>query len=239
MIREICKNPLLLSYSPRWRQLEAQTCGGSSADKWVERYQKFLQTKGVQETLDIPVQLAEQLFLDETFYRPIVETFILGNAGDKIVADYCGVDEEVIVLYKKIFYDIEGIPKTPGRLRVLAENPTLPNERTMKKLVVRYGLDFFMWYIGATSKIEDHSITNSVKNLLIILIFRSFALLESPIQSKAYEKYLKTIQLLLNMLETSKEYRVDSEMEHLFDKLKKMTKDVGEHKLDLEIDMLK
>jgi hypothetical protein len=138
---------LVLSYDTGWR-LKSLSSPDNTDDIYIADFLSFRKT-GRPEYISDTIEIYKDPML-----RLFIECMLLSGFSDDECLEFFGCSASAIVMYKKMYFDIEPVSGSLAKLIMVAKNGT-PNEQSLKLCAVRFGKQFVRWFIGLDSNLDD------------------------------------------------------------------------------------
>ncbi len=139
-IKQIRKQDTLPKYNAREKLIKK---GQLTGDPLVDMF--------LGEEISEAVYQVLQLRYTES-RRTYVEACLLATEDTEQVAEILDVDQEVVDIYRQVYYDIEGLDRL-SKLRMI-EVVKDEREQQLKLWAVSQGVDFIAWRLGTVPKVN-------------------------------------------------------------------------------------
>jgi len=115
------------------------------------------------------VEKAIEIADEESKEKALLEACIIATNENCNISELLNLDENVIVFYKKLFYDIDNYSKALLWANIEELNGF---ERFIKTIALKHGFDFIKW-IATGQKIDKETINNEMVYSIMEMFFRN------------------------------------------------------------------
>lgn len=216
---------------PDWRKKEALDTSAMASDTYVERYRQYLEDP--KASSDVTMRLAHSVFGDETA-RATVEACLYSRHDYATVAGHFNFDPEVILLFSKIFYDVEALTGDYWDDKLVHMAP--PGQNREKKwwafiLGAEWVPKIFRKRLSRT--VSDSEILQLYRAVIIDLTIKCQDLLRMDFDAKGFSNAMKTLDKISVFIKDLLEKNRDSE-EKVLDILREQLESVESNVITLD-----
>lgn len=137
--------------------------------------------------------------------RSYLESCLLASQDTRRIADLLGLAEDLVVLYKDVFYDVWGLDKL-SKLELIDVGDK--NESLMKLWALHQGLDFIAWRLGEPVNINP---TAGLQDLFSTCIMKSKEAMFSGNATAESAEATKWVKLSMDIARLLRNWVMDSE----------------------------
>ena len=137
--------------------------------------------------------------------RSYLESCLLASRDTKRIATLLGLAEDLVVLYKDVFYDVWDLDKL-SKLELI--DVTDKNESLMKLWALHQGLDFIAWRLGEPVNINP---TAGLQDLFSTCIMKSKEAMFSGNATAESAEATKWVKLSMDIARLLRNWVMDSE----------------------------
>ncbi|HXP52586.1 MAG TPA: hypothetical protein VN922_21715 [Bacteroidia bacterium] len=145
-----------------------------------------------------------------TFYtspvrKKYIESCLIATEDISEISRILSIEEEVLEVYSKIFYDVQGLDKL-SRLELL-EVPD-KEEAMMKTWALSQGLDFIVWRLGGNVQVDP---VDGLNELFTLATYKSKEALFTSNSSEASKEAVKWVKTSMDLARLMKAWVLDSD----------------------------
>lgn len=137
--------------------------------------------------------------------RSYIESCLLASSDMPRISKLLGIDEDVLTLYRDVFYNVQGLDKL-SRLELI--DVTDKNEGLMKLWALNQGLDFIAWRLGEQVTINP---TQGLQDLFSTCIMKSKEAMFSGNASEESKAAVQWTKLSMDIARLLRAWVMDTE----------------------------